>query len=85
MTLNFRHQRLGPWDGHGYKAPNRSTGGCSSLGIDSAGQFGLVYKATTNKGGIYRTLSRHENSPHTMIQPIHINNIPQTGKFVFSI
>ena len=66
---------MGNFDGYGYHTPNFSSGGCSSLGLDSQGKFGLVYKSTSKDGGIWRTMTHHPKAPHTLIQPIHVDSI----------
>ena len=76
------------WDGAGYsetpnqnsRPSNASTGGCSGLGIDSQGQFGLVYKATENTGGIYRTFTRQGESHQQYVRPVHIRHVPTLRK-----
>ena len=80
LKPKFRHQRLPEWDGHGYNPPNISTGGCSSLGVDVDGRFGLVYKAIKNTGGIYRVNPRSPQI-HQYVQPIPTRNIPNLRKF----
>lgn len=70
---------MGPWNGYGHSTNNESTGGCSSLGVDSEGQFGLVYKATSKHGGIYRNLSKHTGAPHHLVNPISVFEIPTMG------
>ena len=72
---------MGSWDGFGYSTPNSSTGGCSSLGLDAQGKFGLVYKATTKTGGIYRRLSRHKNAPSQLITPMTITTMSNMGTY----
>ena len=79
LMWNFSHQRLAKWDGFGYPAPRASTGGCSSLGLDSKGNYGLVYKATENTGGIYRTRVRSNEYQEEYIKPINIRHIPKLG------
>ena len=75
----FRHKRLPPWDGHGYNAENVSTSGCSSLGVDVDGRFGLVYKAIRNTGGNYR-VNPQTPQIHQFVQPVHVRHIPSLCK-----
>ena len=79
--LNFRHQRLPEWDGFGYNPINTSTGGCSSLGLDSSGKFGLVHKATENTGGIYQNTFRDGKLQQRYVKPLHIRNIPALREY----
>ena len=84
FILIFRHQLLGAWNGHSHKS-NKTIGGCSALGVTSQGQFGLVYKANQNTGGIFRTLSTHPDSQHRLVHPIHIKYIPEMRKYWTSL
>ena len=83
INLHIRHQRLPPWDGHGYQATNISTGGCSSLGVDSSGKFGLVYKATESTGGLYRNFTRNGEVHQQYVKPVHVRHIPSLCEFYF--
>lgn len=71
---------MGNFDGYGYHTPNFSSGGCSGLGIDSQGKYGLVYKATSKDGGVWRDLSHHPSAPHQLITPVHVDYIPYMRK-----
>ena len=79
LNLHFSHQILGAWDGHSHSSSG-TIGGCSAIGVDSEGRFGLVHKANQNHGGIFRTISNHQDSQHRLIQPIQIRFIPEMRK-----
>ena len=71
---------MGNYDGYGYHTPHFSNSGCSSLGLDSQGRFGLVYKATSKDGGVWRDLSHHKNAQHTLVNPVHVDSIQYMRK-----
>ena len=73
---------MGSFDGYGYRTPNFSSGGCSGLGLDSQGNYGLVYKATSKNGGVWRNLSYHLLAPHHLVTPVHVDYIPYMRKFL---
>ena len=77
ITKIFRHRRLGKWNGIDYQPKYKSTGGCSTLGVDSEGTFGLVYKATESSGGVYRYATDESGYDyHDYMYPLHFNEIP---------
>ena len=74
---------MGKWNGIDYQPEYKSTGGCSSLGVDSEGKFGLVYKATESSGGIYRyATDEFGQDYHDYMYPLHFNEIPEYCKYI---